>query len=415
VRPATTSDRLNLAGFIARAGPGAATVLLDEIAKTSAPSDVLRLLEVLPHSMPIDMAEMAMAGLLRHPAVAVRKRTALMVAEQGYPRAGAALMDAFATEADLPTKIVFIECLGRLRHKAAIDMLAEVIDSRQQVEELRSAACMALGRIGDLRAVAPLARLVARGDKGLTKIFVKIPPSIRATAVRALALFPSNPDARSAIRKAQEDGETIVRSAASQARYAPLYEAFGDLAQGVIMISNAADLGGEAVKAGGALSEIPFESLCRKIAAAENMGLLNVNFGGPVGRIYFDAGLVIAAEFEGRRDHEAFAAMIPRRGPLHLPSGEALQTAGSSAHRSPSLERRATGRRAARRRRVGHGQTAALASTGTAARPSASEPSAPERFRPALHGPFPTGRVRGESIILPSEKRMFLTGRRHAD
>jgi hypothetical protein len=309
----TQSDRLNLAGFIARAGPGAATVLLDEIAKTSAPSDVLRLLEVLPHSMPVDMAEMAMGGLLRHPAVAVRKRTALMVAEQGYPRAGSALMDAFASEADLPTKIVFVECLGRLRHKAAIDMFAEVIDSRNHLEELRSAACMALGRIGDVRAVGPLARLVARGDKGLTKIFVKIPPSVRAAAVRALALFPSNPDARNAIRKAQEDGETIVRSAASQARYAPLYEAFGDLAQGVIMISNAADLGGEAVKAGGSLSEIPFEPLCRKIAAAENMGLLNVNFGGPVGRIYFDSGLVIAAEYEGRRDHEAFAAMISRR------------------------------------------------------------------------------------------------------
>ncbi|HXX94568.1 MAG TPA: HEAT repeat domain-containing protein, partial [Planctomycetota bacterium] len=309
----TQSDRLNLAGFIARAGPGAATVLLDEIAKTGAPSDVLRLLEVLPHSMPVDMAEMAMGGLLRHPAVAVRKRTAMLVAEQAYPRAGVALMDAFTGEADLPSKIVFVECLGRLRHKPAIDTLAEVIDSRNHDEELRCAACLALGKIGDQRAVAPLARLVVRGDKGLTKIFVKIPPSVRAAAVRALALFPSNPDARSAIRRAQEDGETLVRSAASQARYAPLYEAFGDLAQGVLMISNAADLSGEAVKVGGSLSEIPFESLCRKIAAAENMGLLNVNFSGPVGRIYFDAGVVIAAEYEGRRDHEAFTAMISRR------------------------------------------------------------------------------------------------------
>ncbi len=309
----TQAERMNLAGFIARAGPGAATVLLDEIAKTTVPSDVLRLIEVLPHAMPVDMAEMAMGGLLRHPAVAVRKRTAIMVTEQSYPRAGAALMDAFSTETDLPTRLVFVDCLGRLRHKSAIDMLAETIDSRNHTDELRAASCLALGRIGDPRAVPPLAKLVSRGDKGLTKMFVKTPGSVRAAAVRALALFPANPDARTAIRRAQEDGDTVVRSAANQARYAPLFEAFGDLAQGVVMISNAADLGGEAVKAGGTLSEIPFEPLCRKIGAGENLGLLNVNFGGPVGRIYFDAGLVIAVEYEGRRDQEAFTAMLVRR------------------------------------------------------------------------------------------------------
>lgn len=314
----TNSERLNLAGFIARAGPGAATVLLDEIAKTTVPSDVLRLVEVLPHAMPVDMAEMAMGGLLRHPAVAVRKRTALMVAEQGYPRAGGALMDAFASEVDAATRLVFVDCLGRLRHKGAIDLLGEVIDARHQPEELRAAACLALGKIGDPRAVVPLVKLVSKGEKGLTKIFVKVPGSVRASAVRALALYPLNKEARETIRRAQEDGDTVVRSAASQARYAPLYDAFGDLAQGAVIIANAADLGGEAVKAGGTLTEIPFETVCRKIASAEKLGLLSVNFGGPVGRIYFDAGLVIAAEFEGRRDHDAFTAMFPRREGLFL-------------------------------------------------------------------------------------------------
>jgi hypothetical protein len=309
----TAADRISLAGFIARAGPGAATVLLDEIAKTAVPSDILRLLEVLPHAMPPDMAEMAMGGLLRHQAVAVRKRTAALVTEQAYSRAGTSLLDAFAAETDLATRIVFVECMGRLRHKAAIDVLAETIDLRSQSEEIRSAACMALGRIGDPRSVPPLVRLLSRGEKGLTKIFVKIPGTVRAAAVRALALFPSNKEAREAVRRAQEDGDTVVRSAANQARLAPLYDAFGDLAQGVIMISNAADLGGEPVKVGGALSEVSYEALCHKLASSERVGLLNLNFGGPVGRIYFDSGVVIAAEYEGRRDQEAFVAMVGRR------------------------------------------------------------------------------------------------------
>jgi HEAT repeat protein len=308
-----SATRLHLAQFIARAGPGAATVLLDEIQKTTVPSDVLRLIEVLPHSMPIDMAEMALGTLLRHQAVAVRKRTAQMVTEQAYPRAGGALADALKTEEDPGTRMVYIESLGRLRHKAAFDLLTEIVDSRNQSDELRSAACLALGRLGDVRAVTVLAKLCIRGDKGLTRIFRLVSAQVRAAAVRALALYPANRDAQEALRRAQDDGDPMVRSVASQARYSPILEAFGDLAQGVTLVSSIAQITSEALKVGGSLGDASLDKVCRSIARSEKMGLLSLNFNGPVAKIYFDAGLVIAAEFEGRRDKEAFQALAHRK------------------------------------------------------------------------------------------------------
>ncbi|RPH51526.1 MAG: PilZ domain-containing protein, partial [Planctomycetota bacterium] len=48
----TPARRMHFASFIARAGAGAATVLMDELQKTNVPSDVLHLIEVLPYAMP---------------------------------------------------------------------------------------------------------------------------------------------------------------------------------------------------------------------------------------------------------------------------------------------------------------------------------------------------------------------------
>ncbi len=316
-----TATRLNLAGFVARAGAGAATVLLDEIQKTSVPSDVMHLIEVLPHAMPPDMAEMALTGLLRHPAVAVRKRAATMAAEQAYPRAGTALLDALVIEQDASMKLVYVECLGRLRVKGAVEVLAGLAEARQSADELRVAACAALGRIGDIRAVPILARVCLRGEKGLTGLLRTTPPQVRASAVRSLALFPGNREAREALRKAQDDKETMVKSAAQQARYSPIYEAFGMLAQGIQMIADLRDLDAKADRVAGSFAEIPFEQVCRWIGRHEKVGLLSVSFGNAAGKIAFDAGLVIAAEYEGRRDQEAFGLLAQRREGLFLFQG----------------------------------------------------------------------------------------------
>ena len=308
----TPARRMHFASFIARAGAGAATVLMDELQKTNVPSDLMHLIEVLPHAMPADMAEMALGGLLRHATVAVRRRASMMLSEQSYPRAGGLLLDSLSAEGDLQTRGVFVDCLGRLRFRGAVDALNRMADERQQPEDLRCAACAALGRIGDVRAVPVLVKLYYKGESGLTKVFKLVPAAVRAAAARALASFPTHKDARDALRAAKEDHDPSVRAVANQALYAPLQDAFGERALGVQVISSAAQVQ-TGMKAGGVLQEIQLEPMCQRLASIEATGLLSLNFNGSAGRIWFDAGLVIAAEFEGRRDSEAVIFMAGRR------------------------------------------------------------------------------------------------------
>jgi hypothetical protein len=314
--------RMHFASFIARAGSGAATVLMDELQKTNVPSDVLHIIEVLPHAMPGDMAEMALGGLMRHATVAVRRRSATMLSEQAYPRAGGLLLDSLAAEADPQTRMIIVECLGRLRFRGAVDALNKMADERGQAEDVRCAACVALGRIGDVRAVPVLAKLYYKGEKGLTKVFKMVPGAVRAAAARSLASFPTHKEAREALRAAKEDHDPSVRAVANQALYAPLQDAFGERALGVQVISSAAQVT-PGMKPGGVLQEIQLEPICLRLAALEATGLLLLNFSGPMGKMWFDAGLVIAAEFEGRRDHEAVVFMSGRReGYLLFQPGE---------------------------------------------------------------------------------------------
>ncbi|HXG62507.1 MAG TPA: HEAT repeat domain-containing protein [Planctomycetota bacterium] len=308
------AERMRLAGFIVRAGPGAAAVLLDELQKTAAPSDAVRMLEAIPHAMPADMAEMALVGLLRHPALMVRRRAAALAAEQGYPRAGAALLEAYHAEEEAGSRRALVECLGRVRYRGAVEDLAATAEGRTNPADLRVAACLALGKIGDARAVPVLARICLKGEKGITGILRSVPAEVRAAAVRALSLFPDDREAREALRRAQEDRDPQVRAAALQARVAPFFDAFGAAAEGVRVVASEREIDGVSGTFGGTLRDVPFAALCGRLAGLEQSGGLQVACGGSSGRIWFDAGLVIAAEFEGRRDAEAFAALAdPRR------------------------------------------------------------------------------------------------------
>jgi hypothetical protein len=202
-------------------------------------------------------------------------------------------------------------------------VLNKIVEERGQAEEVRGAACGALGRIGDVRAVPVLAKLYYKGEKGLTKVFRVVPASVRASAARALASFPTHKEARDALRSAKEDHDPTVRAVANQALYAPLQDAFGERALGVQVVSSAAAVTA-GMKAGGVLQEIGLEPICARLGAIEATGLLLLSFNGPSGKMWFDAGLVIAAEFEGRRDHEAVIFMSGRReGYLLFQSGEA--------------------------------------------------------------------------------------------
>jgi hypothetical protein len=346
----TPARRMHFASFIARAGAGSATVLMDELQKTNVPSDVLHIIEILPHAMQADMAEMALGGLLRHATVAVRRRASTMLSEQSYPRAGGLLLDSLAAEGDLQTRGIIVECLGRLRFRGAVDALNKIAEERQQPEDVRCAACAALGRIGDVRAVPVLVKLYYKGESGLTKVFRLVPATVRAAAARALASFPTHKDAREALRAAKEDHDPSVRAVANQALYAPLQDAFGERALGVQVISSAATVQ-QGMKAGGVLQEIQLESMCQRLGQIEATGLLALYFNGPTGKIWFDAGLVIGAEFEGRRDQEAVIFMAGRR------EGYLLFSPGDPAPERRMLAQVATLLQDLQRTKVGGGRS----------------------------------------------------------
>jgi HEAT repeat protein len=211
-----------------------------------------------------------------------------------------------------------VEALGRVRHRPALDALAAIVEDRGAPEELRCAACMSLGRIGDPRAVPILARIYSKGEKGITRMFRSIPAAVRASAARALSYFPTHAEAREAMKRAREDHDPSVRAVANQALYAPLQEAFGEMALGVAMIGADADMGPTALTVGGSVQEIPLEAVFRRIAALEAGGLLLYAAPGASGRVWFDAGLVVAAEFNQLRDHDAVREVLARRDGLFL-------------------------------------------------------------------------------------------------
>jgi hypothetical protein len=215
-------------------------------------------------------------------------------------------------EADAATRVAFVEALGRIRHRPAVDLLSKILEDRVQAEDLRIAAAGALARIGDARAVPVLARTYSKGDKGLTKMFRSIPAPVRAAAARALAAFPMVKEARDAMRAAREDADPSVRAVAQQALYAPLQECFGERSMAVQPASTAAEIRPED-KSGGSLVEVPLESLLERLAGLEVRGTLHLAYGGPTARVGMDSGLVVAVEYEGRRDHDALPFLGARR------------------------------------------------------------------------------------------------------
>jgi hypothetical protein len=211
-----------------------------------------------------------------------------------------------------------VEALGRARSRGAVDALCALVEDRAASEELRGAASLALGKIGDVRAVAVLAKVYSKGEKGLTRMFRAVPATVRAAAARALAYFPGHPEAREAMKRAREDHDPSVRAVANQALYAPLQEAFGELALGVTMVTGLDQIGAASLNAGGSVQEVPLEAFLRKLGSLEAGGLLLYAAPGVAGRVWLDSGLVVAAEFNQARDIEAVREILLRRDGLFL-------------------------------------------------------------------------------------------------
>jgi len=295
------ATRVRFARTIARGGPNAAAVLIEATQQTTAPSDVLRLMQVLPSAAPEKMMEGALDGLLRHAAIAVRKRAALMLAELATPRAGSLVLGALRDEAEATVRATMAESLGVLRHKEAVQALLDLADGRSEADDVRSEACLALGRIADRAAIPALVRLSSGGGGGLSSLFRASVKEVRVAATRALGSYPTDLAAREALRHALDDPLPAVRGAAKDALEKPLH---------VRPATRIAPVDPRAVswKLAGSLGEVPLDQICQLIASASRSGVLTLQFEAQKAHVWFHDGVVVAADYEGKRDQAAFNA-----------------------------------------------------------------------------------------------------------
>jgi hypothetical protein len=304
------AERLELAETVARMGPDAATFLTDELKKTKIPSETIRLLEVLPWVATPEVAEQTLKMMLDHPVVMVRRRAALALVERKYPGAEEILMSTF--EAKEPAaRLAVAEALGKLGTEAALAKLRAAAESRDQADDVRAACCAALSHAADPKALAVLTSLATPPTRGLTRIFRSVSPAVRAAAAKALGPSSNVAEVKALLDRLTADPDALVSAAAKEAlKPAPKPKPAGTASSAP---QSEAEPSQEIHGFSGILTEIGLDQICQVIGASRKTGLLLVNFEGPTAKVYFDKGLIVSADFEGRHDQEAFNSFFSHK------------------------------------------------------------------------------------------------------
>ena len=313
------SNRLPLAEAIAQIGPEAAAMLSDELQKATSPIEAIRLLEALPHAAGEDIAIVALSSNLHHRVGEVRRRSAAILTERAYARSGELLLQALPAEKEPTTRATIVEGLGRLRVSAAFEALATIADSRSESEDLRAGACAALAGLGHKEAIPILVSIASKSSRGLG-LLKSASPALRTAAIRALGQFQSTPEARDAIKRIMDESDATFKAVAMESLSKnPTPSPAASAAR--VTPPHATPAGG--VKLAGSLQEISFDQICQLVGGSEKTGLLVLTFGGHVARIWFERGLVVAAEYDRRKDQEAFNAIARhKRGDFHFQPSE---------------------------------------------------------------------------------------------
>jgi hypothetical protein len=313
------AERLELAETVARMGPHAAVLLVDELKKTRIPSEAVRLLEVLPWVATPDVAEQTLAGLLVHPVMLVRRRAALTLVERKYAGAEQALLATFDGK-EPAGRIAVAEAMGKLKTDAALARLRAGAESREQTDDVRVACCAALAVAADPKAPPLLATLATPPTRGLTRIFRSVSPAVRAASTKALGAFSSAPEVRELLTRLTSDEDVLVVEAAMEA-FRP--GAKPKAAAVAAAVSEEPEPSQEITGFSGLISEIALDQICQVIGTSQKTGLLLVNFEGPTAKIFFEKGQIVSVDFQGRKDQDAFNALFTlKQGAFVFKPGE---------------------------------------------------------------------------------------------
>ncbi len=308
-------ERLRVAETVSRLGGDGVKALDEEALKTEVPSEALRLVEVIPAAVPTADAEDILQRLIKeHPVLSVRRRAAVLLAERDFPRGEEILRFTFETLKDASMRGVLLDAIGRLKGDSVLPILLDAAGSRAEPDEVRAAACQALGRRRTEDAIPLLADLATKPPQGLTRMFRSVGPLVRIGALRGLAFFPASDVAVKVIRTCADDADASVRAAVA-AIDKPTMRAAAPPAPAVV--PTAAGLAG-------LLGDMPLETLCQSIAAANRTGVLRITEDGTRGNVYFERGYVVAVDYGDKRDLDAMGVLLRlRAGAFLFRSGEA--------------------------------------------------------------------------------------------
>lgn len=306
LRQTNPQARARLTDLLSRTGPAGVNVVLEACASAAERDDALRLLEVLPRVAPETAAVAALAGLLRHAEAPVRRKAAALIGERGYEHAGALLLTALVEEKDPDLRVGLVDALGRVGCAEAVPVLAALAAARQESDVLRGSACAALGRIGEAEAVPHLKELAARPARGLTAILRPGSGAVRAAALRALGAFVEDVEVRAFLTEAADDRDPLISAAAREALRDKLVKAFAEKSRESTKTAEGP------ARFAGSLLEIPLDQVCQLIAHARKTGLLRLTLGTTTGRVWFEDGLVTAADYLGQVDQDAFNELVRR-------------------------------------------------------------------------------------------------------
>jgi HEAT repeat protein len=151
---------------------------------------------------------------LRHSDESVRREGLNVVRRMDHDKAVHVMMHALGDDDD-NLVLSALAYFGELKWKNCVVEVMKLVEKGRD-ERIRKEACLALGKIGDEKALSLLLRVVDYRP-GATRIFGlggAYTDDIRAAAAWALGSFQGNDTVRAVLERAVQDKSAAVRSAA---------------------------------------------------------------------------------------------------------------------------------------------------------------------------------------------------------
>lgn len=174
--------------LLERIGETAITRLVEELDVEKRTEVLLKIMELLDKISYEGLIVEQLREVLSNPDFQVRRAAIYKLNQIGTERAREIMLDVVINDPSPTLRQISIAFLGETRYAPAVDTLIEIISSRRIIsvkgwETLQEEACIALGKIGETRAITPI-REIARSHKPFQR---PKPENIRIAAVEALA------------------------------------------------------------------------------------------------------------------------------------------------------------------------------------------------------------------------------------